>query len=572
MIQKHKLIDKVVKAAKISEAKATVAYETILKEDASFRKQSLKNVESRVEKAVKVAGKTEIKKVELVREVPVKTVNTVEKIKIVEVIKEVPVEVIKVVEKIKEVKVIKEVPVDKIREVIKEVQVIKEVPVEVIKEITLIKEVEVPVEVVKEVKVPVIKEVKVEVIKEVKVRDEKLIARSQELAEELAAYKRNYNALSKQVSGYEKEIGRLSQQLKVKPKEVKVEVIKEVKVPVTKEVKVEVVKEVKIKDDKLIARSLELSNELAAYKRDYNTLYKQAAGYEKEIGNMSKQLKAKPKQVIKEVKVPVIKEVKVQVIKEVKVPVVKEVKIKDEKLIAKFNEVSAELSAYRKDYDVLYKQAVGYEKEIGKMTASMKEKPKVVEKIKEVKVPVEVIKEVKVKDEKALAKYIAEITDLKAQLKAKPKEIVKTVIKEVPVEIIKEVEVVKSIDIHQLRAMMEKMKTKEVSKTVVGETVQKGDAVIVQKREVKAGTNKVDDLTKIEGIGPKIAEILGRNGIYTFADLAKTSTSDLQKMLDVAGSKYAVHDPKTWAQQSSLAASDKWDELKTLQDKLIAGK
>jgi predicted flap endonuclease-1-like 5' DNA nuclease len=474
MIQKEKLIQKIVKVAKISEAKARAAYETVLLESGSWRKQEMVSVSAKVEKAVKVPGKQTIKRVELVKEVPVKTVQTIEKIKTIEVIKEVPVEVIKIVEKIKEIKVVKEVPIEVVKEVIKEVQVIKEVPIEVIKEVTLIKEVEVekikevkvPVEVireikvpvVKEVKVPVVKEVKVQVIKEVKIKDEKLIAKSKEQAAELSDLHRQYNDLYKLAVGYEKDIAQMTTALKAKPKEVikKVEVIKEVKVPVVKEVKV--IKEVKVP-------------------------------------------------VVKEVKVPVVKEVKVEVIKEVKVPVVKEVKV-------------------------------------------------------------EVIKEVKVKDEKQIKALQSEIATLKAKLKEKPKQ----VIKEVPVEIIREVEVTKGVDMTMLKSMLAKMQSKEVSKTVIGETRTEKEAVLIQKREVKAGTNKADDLTKIEGIGPKISQLLGRKGIYTFEDLSNLKSSYIQDILDAAGPKYTVHSPSTWPQQAKLAAAGKWDDLKTLQDKLQGGK
>jgi len=39
-----------------------------------------------------------------------------------------------------------------------------------------------------------------------------------------------------------------------------------------------------------------------------------------------------------------------------------------------------------------------------------------------------------------------------------------------------------------------------------------------------------------------------------------------------AGPRYQMHDPTSWPQQSGLAAKGKWEELKTLQDKLDGGK
>lgn len=80
-----------------------------------------------------------------------------------------------------------------------------------------------------------------------------------------------------------------------------------------------------------------------------------------------------------------------------------------------------------------------------------------------------------------------------------------------------------------------------------------------------------DDLTVIEGIGPKINELLNNDGIVTFAQLAKTSTSAVQAVLDKAGPRYRLAKPGTWPQQAALAAENRWDALKKLQDSLKGG-
>lgn len=85
-------------------------------------------------------------------------------------------------------------------------------------------------------------------------------------------------------------------------------------------------------------------------------------------------------------------------------------------------------------------------------------------------------------------------------------------------------------------------------------------------------TVKADDLTLIEGIGPKIAEMLTKNNIVTFQDLAKAKIDTLQTILKNAGSRYAMHDPTTWTKQADLAAKGKMAELKTMQDSLKGGK
>ncbi|WP_372950151.1 helix-hairpin-helix domain-containing protein [Mariniphaga sp.] len=91
-------------------------------------------------------------------------------------------------------------------------------------------------------------------------------------------------------------------------------------------------------------------------------------------------------------------------------------------------------------------------------------------------------------------------------------------------------------------------------------------AAKIEKEVVEA-----DDLKKIEGIGPKIAEIFNEAGINTYAELAAASEEKLKEILADAGSRYASKNPSTWPQQAKLAADGNWDELKDLQDKLKGG-
>lgn len=84
--------------------------------------------------------------------------------------------------------------------------------------------------------------------------------------------------------------------------------------------------------------------------------------------------------------------------------------------------------------------------------------------------------------------------------------------------------------------------------------------------------NKKDDLKIVEGIGPKIEELCNNAGIYTFADLASTPVVNLKGILDAAGSRFQMHDPTTWPEQSALARDGKWDELKKWQDELNKGR
>ena len=81
----------------------------------------------------------------------------------------------------------------------------------------------------------------------------------------------------------------------------------------------------------------------------------------------------------------------------------------------------------------------------------------------------------------------------------------------------------------------------------------------------------VDDLSKIEGVGPKIALVLSSNGITTYAQLAKADPAAVQEMLKKSSGRFNMAKPQTWPQQAELAASGNWDALKKLQDELHGG-
>lgn len=86
-----------------------------------------------------------------------------------------------------------------------------------------------------------------------------------------------------------------------------------------------------------------------------------------------------------------------------------------------------------------------------------------------------------------------------------------------------------------------------------------------------AGDEK-DDLTVIEGIGPKIQELLYQYGVHTYKQLAETEVLRLKEILAAAGPQLAMHDPGTWSAQANLAANDKWEDLKAYQGFLKGGK
>jgi ribosomal protein L30 len=87
---------------------------------------------------------------------------------------------------------------------------------------------------------------------------------------------------------------------------------------------------------------------------------------------------------------------------------------------------------------------------------------------------------------------------------------------------------------------------------------------------VAAEPEAADDLTVIEGIGPKIADVLRAAGIDTFAQLAATDSASLTEILQAADLRLAA--PDTWPEQAALAAAGNWEELQQLQDRLKGGR
>ncbi len=112
-------------------------------------------------------------------------------------------------------------------------------------------------------------------------------------------------------------------------------------------------------------------------------------------------------------------------------------------------------------------------------------------------------------------------------------------------------------------------KAKEVEAPVVSEeTAPKKETV---EKETQAKPAKADDLTKVEGIGPKAAEALVSAGIESYAKLAKAKPEKIKDILTEASSRMAHLDPTSWPKQAAMAAEDKWDALKEWQDSVKGG-
>lgn len=98
-----------------------------------------------------------------------------------------------------------------------------------------------------------------------------------------------------------------------------------------------------------------------------------------------------------------------------------------------------------------------------------------------------------------------------------------------------------------------------------------GSKPAAAKPVAKKTSNDGDDLTKVEGIGPKMSAALKASGIDTFAKLAESSEDVLRQAIEDAGMRLAPS-ITTWAEQAALAAKGDWDALEKLQNELEGGR
>lgn len=109
----------------------------------------------------------------------------------------------------------------------------------------------------------------------------------------------------------------------------------------------------------------------------------------------------------------------------------------------------------------------------------------------------------------------------------------------------------------------------------VAASVTATSAVIFDADAAKAAFGKRvkdNDLTLVEGIGPKIQELFHNHEVKTWIALAECSVEKCQSVLKSGGERFKIHKPGTWPKQSLLASEGKWQELKDWQDILDGGK
>lgn len=102
------------------------------------------------------------------------------------------------------------------------------------------------------------------------------------------------------------------------------------------------------------------------------------------------------------------------------------------------------------------------------------------------------------------------------------------------------------------------------------DTAHSFDAAEAKKAIGKAV--KFNDLSLVEGIGPKIRSLFHNFEINTWQALSETSVAKCQEVLDSGGDRYKVHDPASWPMQAKMAAEGKWKDLAKWQQEHKHGK
>ena len=92
-----------------------------------------------------------------------------------------------------------------------------------------------------------------------------------------------------------------------------------------------------------------------------------------------------------------------------------------------------------------------------------------------------------------------------------------------------------------------------------------------QQARIRAGVVAEDDLTLIEGIGPKSAAALREAGITTFAQLAAMTPEQLEQIVRERGVRL-VGTTTSWPEQARLAAAGDLSGLEALKAQLRGGR
>lgn len=111
----------------------------------------------------------------------------------------------------------------------------------------------------------------------------------------------------------------------------------------------------------------------------------------------------------------------------------------------------------------------------------------------------------------------------------------------------------------------------EVAEPETSDSAPAVESIPAAGSAVPTGAEPRDDLTKIEGIGPKLQEALYGAGFLSFHALADSNPEKITEAVKATGFK-APFNAASWPQQAAMAAKGDWDGLEALQKQLTGGR
>ena len=81
-----------------------------------------------------------------------------------------------------------------------------------------------------------------------------------------------------------------------------------------------------------------------------------------------------------------------------------------------------------------------------------------------------------------------------------------------------------------------------------------------------------DDIEIIEGIGPKVKQLLNEHAVFSFAQIASMTPAALKDILEKGGDRFRMLPTDTWPKQAVMARDGKMTELESYKKHLINGR
>ncbi|MGB6154237.1 MAG: hypothetical protein WBG48_19805 [Pricia sp.] len=101
---------------------------------------------------------------------------------------------------------------------------------------------------------------------------------------------------------------------------------------------------------------------------------------------------------------------------------------------------------------------------------------------------------------------------------------------------------------------------KPAAKVVVADTKSAAAKKVAPVKNMAKVAVK-DDLKIIYGVGPKLESVFNKNGIVSYADLAKADSTKIQNILEEAGPTFKNVDTSDWKKQAEVGATEGTEAL-----------